>query len=337
MSTHGNGKDKRGKSPFGPIVFAGDPAVTYTPWLVVRYALGDFGGRPLPPSTVFWESPDVWVTSTLGVNQPIPGEPNQVFARVSNFGLQQANGIVVKFWWANPSLAITEASANLIGVAFVDIPSLRSVVVECPDPWVPIVENEGHECLLAEAYLPGLDPLSAPMDPLADRHVGQKNEQLVGVSPGEKFHVPVQALNASAELVHAAIEVHAIELKSVPRLISERLGTEAKLTPPRAGDASPALEESRKPRTLFEPHTAVAHRVLNEASSDVVGTESEIRGEPAATHSLKLHPWQATLVELSGITPAAAQVGDTFLYRIVQRVGPVVTGGYTVALVVTAD
>lgn len=336
MSTHANGKEKRGKSPFGPFAFAGDPAVTYTPWLVVRYAVGDFGGRPLAPSTVFWESPDVWVTSTLGVNQPIPGEPNQVFARVSNFGLQQANGIVVKFWWANPSLTITEASANLIGVAFVDIPSLRSVVVECPDPWVPIVENEGHECLLAEAYLPVVDPLSAPMDPLADRHVGQKNEQLVGVSPGQKFRVPVQALNPSAKLVHAAIEVHAVELTSVPRLIGERFGPEAKLTPPRAVEASLALEESRKPRTQLETQTAVAHRANDEAPSEVVGTESEIRGEPAATHSLELHPWEATTIELSGVTPATARVGDTFLYRIIQRVGSVVTGGYTVALVVTA-
>jgi hypothetical protein len=337
VSTHGKGKDERGKSPFGPVVVAGDPDVTYTPWLVIRYAVGDFGGRPLPSTAVFWESPDVWVTSTLGVNQPIPGKPNQVFARVSNFGLQQANGVVVKFWWANPSLAITEATANLIGVAFVDIPSLRSILVECPDPWVPIIENQGHECLLAEAYMPGLDPLIAPMDPLADRHVGQKNEQLVGVSPGEKFRVPVQVLNASAKLVHAAIEVHAIELKSVPGLIRERLGPEAKLAPPRAGEASLALEESGEPRTLLEPSTAFAHSLLDEPPSDIVGAESELRGKPAATHSLELHPWETTLVELSGVTPASARLGDTFLYRIVQRVGPVVTGGYTVALVVTAE
>jgi hypothetical protein len=337
VSTHGNGKEGRRKSPFGPVVVVGDPAVAYTPWLVIRYAVGDFGGRPLPSTAVFWESPDVWVTSTLGVNQPIPGEPNQVFARVSNFGLQQANGVVVKFWWANPSLAITEATANLIGVAFADIPSLRSLVVECPDPWVPIVENGGHECLLAEAYLPGLDPLTAPMDPLADRHVGQKNEQLVEVSPGEKFRVPVQTLNASPDLVHAAIEVHATELESVPGLIRERLGPEAELAPPRAGDASLALEESRELRILLEPRAVLAHRLLDEAPSDVVGAESELRGAPAATHSLELDPWETTLVELSGVAPASAQVGDTFLYRIVQRVGPVVTGGYTVALVVTAD
>lgn len=337
MSTHGNGKGKRGKSPFGPIVVSGDPAITYTPWLVIRYALGDFGGRPLPPSTVFWESPDVWVTSTLGMNLPVPGEPNQVFARVSNFGLQQANGVVVKFWWANPSLAITQATAHLIGVAFVNIPSLRTVVVECPDPWVPTVENEGHECLLAEAYLPALDPLTAPMDPLADRHVGQKNEQLVGVSPGGKFRVPVWALNASAQIAHTTIEVRTIELEQVPRLIRERLGPEAALAPPRAGEASLVLHESRESRTSIEPHAGIAQRLLGVPPSTVVGAENELRGEPAATHALELQPWETALIELSGVAPSYAKAGDTFLYRIMQRVGPAVSGGYTVALVVNAD
>jgi hypothetical protein len=174
------------------------------------------------------------------------------------------------------------------------------------------------------------------MDPLADRHVGQKNEQLVGVTPGQKFRVPVRALNASAELVHAAIEVHTVELQSVPRLIRERLGPAAELAPPRVGETSLALEEAREPRTLLEPHAALAHRLLDQAPSNVVGAESELHGEATARHSLELHPWETTLVELSGVTPADAKVGETFLYRIVQRVGPVVTGGYTVALVVTA-
>ena len=127
-------------SPFGPVGVGGNSKTTYTPWLVVRYAVGDIGDRPLPAATVFRESPDVWVVSSRGINQPVVGEANQVFGRVTNYGLLQANGVVVKFWWADPSLAITEASAHLIGVAFTNIPSLRSQVVQCPHPWVPIEE-----------------------------------------------------------------------------------------------------------------------------------------------------------------------------------------------------
>lgn len=59
------------------------------------------------------------------------------------------------------------------------VPSLSSVVVQCPDPLFPIVENNGHECVFAEAYIPAFDDLNAPLDPADDRHVGQRNEQLV--------------------------------------------------------------------------------------------------------------------------------------------------------------
>ena len=47
----------------------------------------------------------------------MPGEDNTVFARVTNLGAEQANGVVVKFWWADPAIAITQASANLMGAA----------------------------------------------------------------------------------------------------------------------------------------------------------------------------------------------------------------------------
>src|ERR1700757_1606486 len=75
----------------------------YTPWLVIRCANGDVGARPLPGGTTFWESPDVWVESSLGINQPVPGQPNNVFCKITNLGLQDATGVVVQFWWANPS------------------------------------------------------------------------------------------------------------------------------------------------------------------------------------------------------------------------------------------
>ena len=54
----------------------------YTPWLVIRYANGDDGTRSLPGGTVFWESPDVWAESTLGTNQPVPGQRD--FRRVEH-------------------------------------------------------------------------------------------------------------------------------------------------------------------------------------------------------------------------------------------------------------
>jgi hypothetical protein len=161
-----------GAFPFGPVVVRGNPKQTYSPWLVVRYAPGDIGDRPLTSGAVFWESPDVWVVSSLGINQPVPGEANQVYARVTNYGLQQANGVVVKFWWVNPSLAISEADAHPIGIAFVNIASLRTAVVPCPVPWVPIEQNGGHRA-------PGRALCQHPRAPATDQGRGKRDRRRV--------------------------------------------------------------------------------------------------------------------------------------------------------------
>src|SRR5690349_9474566 len=65
-----------------PIDFPRETPLRYTPWLVVRYADGDDGSRPLSAGSAYWESPDVWVESSVGIDQPVPGEENRVLARV---------------------------------------------------------------------------------------------------------------------------------------------------------------------------------------------------------------------------------------------------------------
>jgi hypothetical protein len=39
-------------------------------------------------------------------------------------------------------------------------------------------------------------------------------------------------------------------------------------------------------------------------------------------------------VEFRGLVPVTAQAGDTFMFRVIERTGNVVVGGYTVAVVV---
>lgn len=153
--------------------------------------------------------------SSLGINQPIVGQPNKVFARVTNLGWQYATGVIVKFWWANPSLAITESSANLIGTGWADIPSGWSIIVEYPTPWIPVVENGGHECLIAEAYIPVFDPLTVPMDPVEDRHVGQKNEQLVTLGKGQSFKINIHAANVFDLAQSLTFEIQPLRLATI--------------------------------------------------------------------------------------------------------------------------
>lgn len=305
-----------------------------TPWLVVRHAPGDAGSRPLPGGAVFWESPDVWVVSSAGVNQPVPGEENSVFARVTNLGLPTATGVQVKFWWANPSIAITESNAHLIGLGSANIPSGWSVVVKCGKPWVPIEVNNGHECLLAEAFIPNFDPLTAPLDPVDDRHVGQKNEQLVVGAPGQDFNIPLEAVNASAFAQTLTFEVRPIVTRTVSAMVSVR---ELVLPAPvRVADTPLPLSFGfrEEPSSFVAPSALFARRLLSTTLREIAGAEVTCSAPAQITRNASFDPWERRNIEIGGRIPEDAESGQSFSFRVVQRAGRIVTGGYTVNAVV---
>jgi hypothetical protein len=330
----GKGRGKGIIPQFPVLKLPQETRIHYTPWLLVRSAVGDFGTRPLPGGATFWESPDVWVTSSLGVNQPVPGEDNTVFARVTNLGREQANGVVVKFWWANPSLAITETSAHLIGIGFADIPALRSQIVKCPTPWVPVEENGGHECLLAEAYVPNFDPLTAPMDPVLDRHVGQKNEQLIIVARGKKFSVKLSAANVSPLDLRVVFDVYPLRMASVPRLIEVRTEHRRQTVLPPTSQLPLRLDFHEGSHSYVPTSEFFARRLLSFSEAETAGPTVNCLPVPLISKSQHLEAWESRVLEVSGEVPKDAPIGQTFLFRVVQRTGPIVAGGYTVAVLV---
>jgi hypothetical protein len=306
--------------------------------LLVRTYLGDTGIRPLSSGTVFWESPDVWVVSAAGINQPIPGQNNTVYARVSNLGRETATGVQVRFWWANPSLAITEANANLIGIGFTNIQGGSTVDVRCPNPWIPVVENGGHECLLAEALIPNFDPLTAPMDPVDDRHVGQKNEQLLLVSPGHPFVVKFEAINISGFALPVTLEVRpALRQAALPPLLTARTQLASLKVRP-AATALPVALKIAEQATEFAPvSTTFARRLLSTTMLAEKGALTTCTSPAEIAKTAQLEPWEVRTAELSGRVPQDAQPGQSFLLRIQQTVGNIVTGGYTVQVVVSEN
>jgi hypothetical protein len=127
-------------------------------------------------------SPDIWVVPGSDPNgaigSPIAGSPAYLWAHVANTGSTDANGVQVRFYWANPALQVLRSTATLVGSAFADVPAGGAQDVLCLVPWMPIVVNDGHECLVAEAIHAG-DPLPSPppddFDPPTFRQVAQKN------------------------------------------------------------------------------------------------------------------------------------------------------------------
>jgi hypothetical protein len=125
-------------------------------------------------------SPDVWTVPGDDPDgppgQPIVGRPCYLWARVRNNGSSTAQDATVLFYWADPSVGFDRTTASLVGSSFVTLSPGASADVLCLTPWNPVYVNQGHECILAEAFHPS-DPLPAAKDfnVPTDRHVAQRN------------------------------------------------------------------------------------------------------------------------------------------------------------------
>jgi hypothetical protein len=143
-------------------------------------------------SPYWWTSTDIWVVPGTDPNgspgTPVAGQPAYLWAHAANLGNTQANGTRIDFYWADPSAQVIVGNATAIGSAFVDLapePDPNNPVgqdVLCLVPWVPVIVNGGHECLLAVAHVPGdTAPIPDPLpngyvfDPPAHDQIAQRN------------------------------------------------------------------------------------------------------------------------------------------------------------------
>lgn len=171
------------------------------PYLLIRaVASGDRGKRPTWPPVPCWESPDILLidASYPGpfdparlVVSPTAGRPYRVFVRIWNLGLVPAIGVHVKAWAINPGFfGVGNQNdpyyqQNLIGGAWVELSDRTRpgcvAVVELDRPWTPDPADIGHHCMLAEVSCP-LDPASGLLLSTNDRHVGQRNLEVLAGS-----------------------------------------------------------------------------------------------------------------------------------------------------------
>lgn len=128
----------------------------------------------------WWLSPDIWVVPGDDPEgppgTPIAGVSAYLWARVHNTGSTNVQNATVRFYWADPSVGFDRTTAHLIGTSNVTLSAGQTSDVLCLTAWVPEIVNDGHECVLAEAFHAS-DPL--PLTPdfnvPTDRHVAQRN------------------------------------------------------------------------------------------------------------------------------------------------------------------
>jgi hypothetical protein len=199
------------------------------PYLLIRAAQGDTGVRQ-PPVGYFWESPDIRVyegdvhdpNSAAPVLHPTPGLPHSVFVHVWNLGRLPALGVTVRAWWANPSFSFDASSPeppHYIGGTRVNLGDRTSAdchqLVRIEGLWTPVVENGGHECLLAVASHV-MDPALGGFSASTDRHVGQRNVTLAApqfdLTPLLNRLGAVLTVGSDLQLLHGGAQVAPILL-----------------------------------------------------------------------------------------------------------------------------
>ena len=189
----------------------------WSPWLVIRYQRSDMGLRAIPAADPFWLSPDIWVESSDPLGNAVAGQENFVHARILNLGKATAAPTRVDFYWANPSLGLGPDTMVHIGTEWVEVEAHTAHYVRCNRPWVPVLVNNGHECLVVNCTNPILDPIAQPFQPRLDRHVGQRNITVVQSLPGQMVEFSLVVSNlfplAARTIITARVEYLATSLR----------------------------------------------------------------------------------------------------------------------------
>lgn len=163
-------------------------------------------------------SPDIWMVKDPNdetESAPVAGTPFFLKAKVRNGGSNSVANATVKFYWANPSVGFNRNTANYIGQSFVSLGLDQVQDVLCLVPWIPVYLNNGHECVLAEAYHQN-DPLSNTVDfnvPTV-RHVAQRNLS-VEMAINAMFHMNFEIHNASRIEQKFDIKAEQIGIKDI--------------------------------------------------------------------------------------------------------------------------
>jgi hypothetical protein len=170
----GNGGDGSGQGP------------TATPMLLVPFAPGDIGRRPLTPGQAF---------ASGGILAAIanPSDPNgwanfaiQISCMVENLGAVASAVCLAEFYvgdqfgiWNPPHKSVSpaqvKANAELIGRASFTAPQGKVTVLECPNLWKPGSSAGAEKGVLVQVYDLFSDPMTAPFDAMNDRHVARND------------------------------------------------------------------------------------------------------------------------------------------------------------------
>lgn len=263
-------------------------------------------GNPWYLSEDIWTVPGSDPEGAPGL--PVVGQPCYLWARVRNSGDSAVQNATVRFYWANPAVGFDRNTANAIGTAFVTLDGGEQSEVLCLTPWFPVFVNDGHECVLAEAFHPSLDPLPASptFNVPTDRHVAQRNLSVVSALKG-MFHLAFEIHNPARLPRTFSIQATTGRLEELKPLIPT-LGRDFKL-PDNAGKVD---------------RLGFVH--------DACPTPEMIEEKAAEAEKIELRPG-----ERAGLSLVGRLEGGAALVHVTQQLDDTVVGGLSVLVRAEAE
>lgn len=155
-----------------------------TPFLFIPYGATDNGIRPLSSSIPGWACPSILINGAAYTGGGLStGTPLNLSIVVRNSGGLAAT-VVGRIYYADPTLAFTSLSVNLIGQTIFAL-AAGATNASPAVVWIPTSSIPNHVCLLAEATS-SVDPSAGGFDAVNDRHYGQLNVSVLTVKPGQR-------------------------------------------------------------------------------------------------------------------------------------------------------
>ncbi|MCM4166316.1 hypothetical protein KCTC52924_03245 [Arenibacter antarcticus] len=177
-------------------------------FLYIRSYNGDVGVRPFSGIN-FWNSPDITINpiSNAGMNttELYAGNTYNIRCRLNNRGDLMIPFPKVELFLTNPSLGFNTTVGELLGLTQLQGLLLPASNGEAQFTYTVPASEAGHKCLFARTY--SFSPLDKPfdlhaLDPRLDRHIGQKNLNII--SQGSTY---------SFNLVHQPNAIETIEFR----------------------------------------------------------------------------------------------------------------------------
>ena len=169
------GKDKRPKPDY----------FRESSFLYIRSYNGDIGNRPFS-GIKFWDSPDININpisnSSINTTELHGGSTYTIRCRLNNKGDLMIPYPKVEFFLTDPTLGFNTTVAELLGLTQLQGLLLPASNGEAQFRYTVPASEAGHKCLFARTY--SFSPLDKPfdlnaLDPRLDRHIGQKNLNII--------------------------------------------------------------------------------------------------------------------------------------------------------------